>query len=133
MKIIFLNKCLDHRLPIVALSIDQLHYNFIVTLFNDLFGIQTRGGISCCGVFGELIKNKYNIDGWCRISFHWIMKVSEIEQIFKALEFISKYGSLFYKLYKYDRDQNLFFYNSIEYDLEYNNLIKILDAKYNYF
>ena len=28
-----------------------LHYNFVVALLNDLFGIQTRGGCACAGPF----------------------------------------------------------------------------------
>jgi len=110
-KFIFPNKSTDHRLPIIALAIDDMHYNYIVVLLNDFFGIQTRGGISCCGIFGDLIKKKYNIDGWCRISFHWTMKPTEINYILYAVKFVAKYGNLFKNYYKYDKSKNLFTYS----------------------
>jgi selenocysteine lyase/cysteine desulfurase len=55
------------HLPILSFSLSDLHYNLIVVLFNDLFGIQTRGGIGCCGLLAEYIENSYNYRGWCRI------------------------------------------------------------------
>ena len=30
-----------------------LHHNYVVALFNDLFGIQSRGGCSCAGPYGH--------------------------------------------------------------------------------
>jgi len=30
-----------------------LHYNFVVALLNDLFGIQSRGGCMCAGPYGQ--------------------------------------------------------------------------------
>jgi selenocysteine lyase/cysteine desulfurase len=130
LQVIFLNKCLNHRLPIISISINGLHYNYIVVLLNDLFGIQTRGGVSCCGVFGELINKKYGINGWCRISFHWIMKEEEIENILKAIEFITKYGKLFSNLYVYDKKTNIYTYNSNKvYDFNMNTLETLLESK----
>jgi hypothetical protein len=32
-----------------------LHYNFVVTLLNDLFGIQSRGGCACAGPYGHFL------------------------------------------------------------------------------
>ena len=45
------------KLPIFSFLIKHpqsglfLHYNFVVALLNDLFGIQTRGGCACAGPF----------------------------------------------------------------------------------
>ena len=45
------------RLSIVSLVIrhgnGHLHWNYVVALLNDLFGIQTRGGCSCAGPYGH--------------------------------------------------------------------------------
>lgn len=30
-----------------------LHYDFVVALLNDLFGIQSRGGCACAGLYGQ--------------------------------------------------------------------------------
>ena len=34
-----------------------LHHNFVVTLLNDLFGIQCRGGCMCAGPLGHHLLN----------------------------------------------------------------------------
>ena len=99
-----------NRLPIIAFSIENLHYNLVVILFNDLFGIQTRGGISCCGLLADYIYKKYNIKGWCRISFHWIMDIKTIFNILNSLEYIIKYGYKYKKYYTYDNITNLYKY-----------------------
>jgi len=96
------------HLPILSFSVDGLHYNFIVCLFNDKFGIQTRGGIGCCGLLSEHIEKNYNIKGWCRISFHWLMDTKTILKIFNALEFIIENGHNYIKYYNYDDKQNLY-------------------------
>ena len=103
---------IDSRLPIICISIDNLHYNFIVALMSDLFGIQTRGGVSCTGLFAEHIKNKYNIDGWCRITFNWLMTINEINFILDAINFICKKGNRYLKYYHHNIDTNLFEYIS---------------------
>jgi len=54
--IIILPDITKDRLPILCVAIKNLHYNFIVVLFNDLFSIQTRGGVSCTGILAELIE-----------------------------------------------------------------------------
>jgi len=81
----------NHHLPIFSFMIRDLHYNFVVVLFNDLFGIQTRGGISCCSLYAQHLLKMTNLKndetykhiisgngvpssyGWCRISFHYYM------------------------------------------------------------
>ena len=45
------------RVSIVSLRFmhgdKDLHYGFVVSLLNDLFGIQVRGGCSCAGPYGH--------------------------------------------------------------------------------
>ena len=45
------------RLPIVSVRVHRagrvLHHEFVVTLLDDLFGIQARGGCSCAGPYGH--------------------------------------------------------------------------------
>lgn len=96
------------HLPILSFHLINLHYNFIVVLFNDLFGIQTRGGIGCCGLLAEYIEQKYKYRGWCRISFHWMHSKKTINNIFIALEHIIQYGHKYLNLYEYDKDKNLY-------------------------
>lgn len=79
--VLYLNKSLDNRLPIICITINNLHYNTIVSLLSDLYGIQTRGGISCAGLFAEYIQNY----GWCRITFSWYMSINEIDFILNSI------------------------------------------------
>jgi selenocysteine lyase/cysteine desulfurase len=75
------------RLCIVSFYVSDLHYNLIVRLLNDRFGIQARGGCSCAGTYGHILLNvdentsheiTAKIDsgdltdkpGWVRISLH---------------------------------------------------------------
>jgi len=99
----------DH-LPIFSFAIDDLHYNFIVVLLNDLFGIQTRGGIGCCGLLAEYVEQQLGFRGWCRISFHWSMSYETVENIFKAIEYIIINGQNYKSLYNYNAEQNLYEY-----------------------
>lgn len=87
--VLYLNKSLDKRLPIICISLNDCPYNDIVKIMTNLFGIQTRGGVSCCGIFARYINNKMKINGWCRISFHWLMTMYEINYILNAIEYIS--------------------------------------------
>jgi selenocysteine lyase/cysteine desulfurase len=95
-------------LPIYPVVIDGLHYNLVTVLFNDLFGIQTRGGISCCGMLGEICEDRMGIHGWCRISFSYLMTRDDVLKIFEALEYIIRLGSSYLDRYSYDRGSNLY-------------------------
>ena len=46
-----------HRLGIFSFYVDDVHFNLIVKLLNDRFGIQTRGGCSCAGTYGHFLLN----------------------------------------------------------------------------
>merc|ERR1719239_390735 len=47
----------SHQIPIFSFLIRHpetglyLHYNYVVALLNDLFGIQSRGGCACAGPY----------------------------------------------------------------------------------
>lgn len=99
----------EEHLPILSFYLSNLHYNFIVKLLNDLYGIQSRGGISCAGLLADYIKEKYNVDGWVRLSFHWIMSRKDVFYIIKSLIYIIENGHNHLKDYIYDDTQNLFY------------------------
>jgi len=101
-----------NRLPIVCCSVKDIHYNLIVVLMNDLFGIQTRGGVSCTGILAEIIEQKYNIKGWCRITFNWLMDQAEIDYIIGSLGHIIENIDKYKMDYQYDEDANLFTHKS---------------------
>ncbi len=91
------------RLGIVSVYVDGIHYNLLVKVLNDRFGIQVRGGCSCAGTYGHYLlgvgreqsaKITNNIDkgdlsakpGWVRVSLHPVTTDSEIECIVAAFK-----------------------------------------------
>jgi selenocysteine lyase/cysteine desulfurase len=46
---------IEDRLCMFSFYVDRLHYNLIVKLLNDRFGIQSRGGCSCAGTYGHYL------------------------------------------------------------------------------
>lgn len=117
-----------NRQPIFSFMIEGLHYNMIVVLLNDLFGIQSRGGVSCCSLLAQdllgitPIQQKHIHDqivtnhgmppdyGWCRVSFHYSMPTFLIDYIINAINFVATYGLNFTQLYKYYPERNTWLY-----------------------
>ncbi len=97
------------RLPVISFYIPQLHYNLVVRLLNDRFGVQARGGCSCAGTYGHYLLNvdptrshqiTDQIDagdltdkpGWVRISFHPTMSDAEVDRVCEAVLAIAQHG-----------------------------------------
>ena len=91
------------RLGIISFYVDDVHYNLIVKLLNDRYGIQVRGGCSCAGTYGHFLLHvdrslsraiTERIDrgdlslkpGWVRLSLHPTMTDAELDYILDALE-----------------------------------------------
>ncbi len=110
---VVLPEYIEDRLPIVCIAIKDIHYNFIVCLLNDLFGIQTRGGVSCTGLLVELIEKTYGISGWCRITFNWLMDQKEVDYIIYSVVYIINNIDKYNDQYYYNKKTNLFVYKII--------------------
>jgi selenocysteine lyase/cysteine desulfurase len=133
-----------HRLkvdqfPIYSFTIEGLHYNLVVVLLNDLFGIQTRGGVSCCSVYAEhlfhlcsqkrdkiykQIVTNHGVPGdygWCRVSFHYTMSDAVVRYILKAIAFVTKYGKSLAEQYTYNEEKNVWTH------LKFTPVIPVLD------
>ncbi len=116
------------RLSIISFLIrykdKYLHHNFVVTLLNDLFGIQVRGGCSCAGPYGHRLLNigivksaayRREIErgcegikpGWARINFNYFMSSEEFEYVLEAVDFVALHGWKFLPLYKFCPDTGL--------------------------
>ena len=112
-KVIILNTHSDS--PIISMSIEYnselfFHPNFIVTLLNDLFGVQARAGCACAGPYAQsllgltpelthefhvcLQKSGQEIfrPGFVRVSLHWTMTEAEVDTIATAIEWIARNG-----------------------------------------
>lgn len=97
------------RLPVISFHLPGLHYNLVVRLLNDRFGIQARGGCSCAGTYGHYLLNvdadhsqriTSNIDagdltdkpGWVRVSFHPAMSDGEVAAVCDAIAQVAEHG-----------------------------------------
>ena len=43
------------RLGIISFYIEGMHFNMVVKLFSDRYGIQLRGGCACAGTYGHFL------------------------------------------------------------------------------
>lgn len=123
-----------NRLSIFSFYHEDFHFNLVVKLLNDRFGIQTRGGCSCAGTYGHFLLNvdqekSYHIKdqisggcstekpGWVRLSVHPTTTDAEIEFICHALIELCQNIEKWSKDYEYDSVKNDFVHkshNSIE-------------------
>ena len=44
-----------NRLGVISFYVDDIHFNLMVQLLNDKYGIQTRGGCACAGTYGHFL------------------------------------------------------------------------------
>jgi len=119
------------RLPVFSFYLPDVHYNLIVRLLSDRFGIQVRGGCACAGTYGHFLldvshnKSKQITDminlgdlsqkpGWIRISLHPTTSNEEIALIFHALEEIQKHHKRWSEDYVYNKRTNDFRHHSRE-------------------
>jgi len=116
------------RLSIVSFLIRHgrgyLHYNFVVALLDDLFGIQARGGCSCAGPYGASLLG-LDADagdaflslaqagclslkpGWTRVNFNYFVHPDEAAFIVQAVHLIAAHGYALLPYYRFDPDQGL--------------------------
>ena len=111
------------RLAVVSFYFEHIHYNLVVRLLSDRFGIQVRGGCACAGTYGHFL---LNVDyehsrqitemintgdlsekpGWVRLSLHPTMTDAEVDDILNALQEIGKHHKKWEQDYFYNRRQN---------------------------
>jgi len=118
---------IEHRLGAVSFYVDNIHYNLIVKLLNDRFGVQVRGGCSCAGTYGHYLlhvspaQSKRITDkidqgdfsdkpGWVRMSVHPTLTNDEIYYIADAVRQIVENIKEWEKDYIYSSGKNEFFH-----------------------
>ncbi len=123
-----------HRLGVFSFYIDDAHYNLIVKLLNDRFGVQTRGGCSCAGTYGHYLLNvdeptsksieKKILDGclierpgWIRMSIHPTMTNEEIHFICDSIKEVANNFQEWGKDYEYNAIKNEFIHKG-NYNIE---------------
>ncbi|MFA7359713.1 MAG: aminotransferase class V-fold PLP-dependent enzyme [Candidatus Kapaibacterium sp.] len=118
---------IEHRLGIVSFYMDNIHYNLIVRLLSDRYGVQVRGGCACAGTYGHYLLNvdhdhsKYITDlisngdlslkpGWVRLSLHPTMTDKDLLLVCNALREIGKNNKEWQEDYVYNNHTNEYRY-----------------------
>lgn len=113
------------RLGIISFYIDGVHFNLVVKLLSDRFGIQLRGGCACAGTYGHFLldvsyeKSKEITDlithgdlsqkpGWIRLSLHPTMSDEELIFIIDAIKQVSVHHQQWKNDYLYNKHNNEF-------------------------
>jgi selenocysteine lyase/cysteine desulfurase len=137
-KVHILANNIEDRLGVLSFYIEDIHYNLIVKLLNDRFGIQVRGGCSCAGTYGHYL---LHVDptrssritekisqgdlsekpGWVRMSLHPTMTNSELLLITDAIRDIIENIEEWERDYKYNRLTNEFYHSK---DEDFNKIVK---------
>jgi selenocysteine lyase/cysteine desulfurase len=119
----------EHRLGILSFYHPELHFNLIVKLLSDRYGIQVRGGCACAGTYGHfLLEVSYDRShriteminhgdlsekpGWVRISLHPVMTDDEADYFLHALKEIVLNHAEWKNDYIYDPKKNEFEHRS---------------------
>ncbi len=111
------------RLSIISFIVETefgtLHHNLVVSILNDLFGIQSRGGCSCAGPYGHrLLGIETSLSqelrdqiqrgcegikpGWVRLNFNYFIDEEAFTYIVKAVEFVADHGAELLPFYSFE-------------------------------
>jgi selenocysteine lyase/cysteine desulfurase len=112
------------RLSIVSFVVKapsgrHLHHNFVVTLLNDLFGIQSRGGCSCAGPYGHRLlgidldrSHEFEQEiatgcegikpGWVRVNFNYFISEAAFSYVVEAVRLVARHGWRLLGEYRFD-------------------------------
>jgi selenocysteine lyase/cysteine desulfurase len=124
-KLKILSEDIKERLGVISFYMEDIHYNLVVKILNDRFGIQVRGGCACAGTYGhflmgitpnvsrEITEKISNGDlsskpGWVRLSLHPTMTNHELEDTAQALKELSENIKEWEKDYIYNPKNNEF-------------------------
>jgi selenocysteine lyase/cysteine desulfurase len=128
------------RLGVFSFFIENAHFNLVVKLLNDRFGIQTRGGCSCAGTYGHFLlhvdqQTSKSIEekviegclverpGWIRMSIHPTITNSEILYVCESIKQVTENVKEWGEDYEYDAAKNEFTHKTakpVENDLVNN-------------
>jgi hypothetical protein len=108
-----------------------LHYNFVVTLLNDVYGIQGRGGCSCAGPYAEELFDAKSLEksvgeqfmkisasypafkyGWARVNLNYFITEAESWFIIEAVKQIARHGWKLLPLYTQMLESGQYIHNS---------------------
>lgn len=111
------------RIGALSFNVKGLHYNLVVRLLNDYFGIQARGGWSCASTYCHYLfdmdsensrkltegisqSNLTGKPGWVRLSLHPTMTDKELDFCMEAVREIVEKGEEWGRDYHYEPTNN---------------------------
>jgi selenocysteine lyase/cysteine desulfurase len=115
----------EKRLGVFSFYLDGIHFNLVVKLLSDRFGVQVRGGCACAGTYGHYLldvshdKSRKITDlinhgdlsekpGWIRASLHPTMTDEELFKLIDAIRQVNENHLEWEKDYLYDKYTNEF-------------------------
>ncbi|MDO8898916.1 MAG: aminotransferase class V-fold PLP-dependent enzyme, partial [Bacteroidales bacterium] len=115
----------EKRLGVFSFYLDNIHFNLVVKLLSDHFGIQVRGGCACAGTYGHYLldvshaKSREITDlinhgdlsekpGWIRASLHPTMTDDELDTLILAIGQVKKNHLEWQNDYEYNKFTNEF-------------------------
>ncbi len=115
----------EDRLGVFSFFLENVHFNLVVKLLNDRFGIQVRGGCACAGTYGHFLldvsyeKSKKITDlinhgdlsekpGWIRASLHPTMTDWELDTLIEGVTAVAQNHRKWSKDYIYNKHTNEF-------------------------
>jgi len=116
-----------NRLGIFSFWFADIHFNLMVKLLNDRFGVQVRGGCACAGTYGHFLLNVTPEESkritekissgdlsekpvFVRISLHPTMTDEELDIIIDAIGEIAEHHKEWAEDYIYDEQTNEFYH-----------------------
>ncbi len=131
----------EDRLGIISFYHEKIHFNLLVKLLNDHYGIQVRGGCACAGTYGHYLlevsyeKSKAITDkishgdfsdkpGWVRLSLHPTMTNDELNIFLLALTEIVANIQVLEKEYIYIPKLNEYMHKSEENSSDQDTIVR---------
>ncbi len=118
-----------NRIGVVSFYHEEVHYNLIVKLLSDRYGIQVRGGCVCAGTYGHFLLGVTHEEsmriakkieegdlsekpGWVRWSLHPVTTNAEVEYFLNAVDEIIHNANDWKEDYSYDKTTNEYYHKS---------------------
>jgi len=117
------------RLSIVSFVIRRpggkyMHHNLVVSILNDLFGIQARGGCSCAGPYGHRLlgidverSREFEREisggcegikpGWVRVNFNYFLSDEVFRYLVSAVALVAEHGHRLTPFYRFEPSTGL--------------------------